>query len=180
MRNARAGFAAPKLIVEGRSYLLLRKNAKWGDLNLIGGHEKERDRGSLLRTAQRELWEEVPSVREVRKFHLEPLTPELLYGPVHSRSAGRDTEYQLQFFAVHFDESPMRLLAGLGARSRNVLVPEEWLLTQTVVRVSGLITLLHRQLPGGMAAIPHSWLYNLELPPWWRGSDLDQLELSLL
>jgi hypothetical protein len=90
------------------------------------------------------------------------------------------TEYQLQFFSIRFEESPMPLLRGLGARSRNVFVPEDWLFTQTVVRLSGLITLLHGQVPGGIAAIPPSWPYNLEVPSWWRGSDIDQLELSWL
>lgn len=56
LRVSRGAFIVIKLLVEERTFLLLRKNARWRDLNLIGGHEKDRDNGSLLKTAQRELW----------------------------------------------------------------------------------------------------------------------------
>jgi hypothetical protein len=59
LRISRGGFVVIKLIINSDVFLLLRKNPKWDDLNLIGGHEKDRDRGSLLKTALRELWEEV-------------------------------------------------------------------------------------------------------------------------
>jgi 8-oxo-dGTP pyrophosphatase MutT (NUDIX family) len=80
------------------AYYLMRVDPKWKDINFIGGHEKDRDSGNFERTARRELWEEVPSIRDYREFDVVPLTTELYYGPIESRSKGGTVEYELRFF----------------------------------------------------------------------------------
>lgn len=73
MDESKIGFAVVKLDFGGVPFFLMRKNEKWKDVNFIGGHENPRDQGSLLRAAQREFWEEVPSSRNV-ETKLEELT----------------------------------------------------------------------------------------------------------
>jgi hypothetical protein len=176
IRTSRAAFVIIKLVVSNDVYLLLRKNVKWNDLNFVGGHQKERDQGSLVRTAQRELWEEVPSIRGIVNTHLVPVTDEVLYGPVYSRSVGRETIYRVQFFRLAFEQQPTSLIQKLSTRSRNVLVPEQRLFLQNSIRISGLIKFLHERLAGGIASIPVSSPTNLHPPAWWSGQ-VDQLEL---
>jgi NUDIX domain len=96
--TSRVGFVIIKMRAEGASYYLMRINPKWKDINFIGGHEKPRDVKNLKTTARRELWEEVPSIRARVDFHLEPLTPEVIHGPILSKSRGVNVEYQIQFF----------------------------------------------------------------------------------
>jgi hypothetical protein len=98
LRKSRVGFVVIKLRALGRAWFLLRKNERWNDVNFLGGHEKERDKTSLHKTAERELYEELPSIRTVKGFDLEPLTEELFYGPIFSRSRVTNVEYDVQFF----------------------------------------------------------------------------------
>src|SRR6476660_8760636 len=128
MRISRGGFVIIKLLIDDEVCLLLRKNPKWKDVNLIGGHEKDRDQGNLEKTALRELWEEVPSIRSMSDFSLVPLTTESKYGPVFSRSVGQDTVYLVQYFLLRIARDPSSLLDNLGLRTRNVLVSQSDLL----------------------------------------------------
>ena len=141
--KSRAAFVVFKVHAANAAYYLLRVNRKWKDLNLLGGHEKGRDRGNLQKAARRELWEEVPSLRKIDNIELEPLTRIVQYGPIHSLSQNRNTEYELQFFLVKLEKLP-ELSAMTGTRSKNVLVPESDLLKRDRIRVSGLIDLLTR------------------------------------
>jgi hypothetical protein len=176
--NTRGGFVVIKLIVDGDPQFLVRKNLKWKDLNFIGGHEKTRDKRSLQRTALRELWEEVPSVRKFKHVHLVPLTIPSAYGPVFSPSASCEKRYELQFFLLKFDsDDPLPLLEGLAPRSKNVLVRQRDLLKGTSYRVSGLIRFLDDLLPNGIASIPLSSSVPVRCPDAWRNQ---QLELEFL
>jgi hypothetical protein len=178
LRISRGGFIVIKLLVSGTVCLLLRKNLKWKDVNLIGGHEKDRDRGSLMRAAQRELWEEVPSSRDMPDLYLEPLTPEVQYGPVLSRSVGRETKYEVQFFLLKIGANPSDLLNRLGARTLNVLVPQEDILRNTSGRVSGLISFLNQIVPGGIEGITMSSPLNLKPVGRWADRKRGQLEFA--
>jgi 8-oxo-dGTP pyrophosphatase MutT (NUDIX family) len=175
--DTRGGFVVIKLIVDGRPQFLVRKNPKWKDLNLIGGHEKARDQCSLQRTALRELWEEVPSVRKLKDIHLVPLTNPRTYGPVFSRSAAREKQYELQFFLLRIDSDPAPLLEGLSRRTKNILVPQDRLVKSATYRVSGLIQFLDDLLPNGIASIPLSSSVPVRCPDAWRH---DQLEMEFL
>src|SRR5262249_27251097 len=129
---------------------------KWRDINFIGGHSKDRDAGSLERTARRELWEEVPSIRYYSEFLLEPLTPKMPYGPIKSLSRGDVVKYEVQFFLVRVESSPQTLVEMLGSRSKNIWVSQYDLLLQARFRVSGLVRCLDESYPGGLDRIPYS------------------------
>jgi hypothetical protein len=176
LRISRGGFVVIKLLVNGTVCLLVRKNLKWKDLNLIGGHEKERDQGRLIRAAQRELWEEVPSIRDMPDLTLEPLTEEVRYGPVLSRSVGQETNYEVQFFLLRIGGNPTSLLNNLGTRTMNVLIPQEEILRNDSTRISGLISFLNRILPGRIAEIALSSPLNLKPVGRWAEKQRDQLE----
>lgn len=120
--------------------------------------------------------EEVPFTRQTVGLRLEALTPELSYGPVHSRSVGRPTRYEIKFFRLLFAQEPTKLLQSIGGRSRNVLVRQGLLLDNTS-RVSGLIKYLHEVLPGGIPSIPLAWDGSLRPPSSWGNGRLDQFEL---
>jgi 8-oxo-dGTP pyrophosphatase MutT (NUDIX family) len=179
MRVSRGGFVVIKLLVDGEICLLLRKNPKWKDLNLIGGHEKTRDGESLAKTALRELWEEVPSVRKNTSFSLRELTDELEYGPVVSRSVGEETLYLIQYFLFQLDDEPTFLLENLGARTRNVLVSESDLLGDQSGRISGLVWFLDRIYLGGLKSIPLSSPINIHSAGQRLRGSLAQLEFAL-
>jgi hypothetical protein len=176
LRTSRGGFVVVKLMIDGTICLLLRRNLKWKDLNLIGGHEKPRDQGNLARAAQRELWEEVPSVRNMDGLHLQPLTAELNMGPVFSRSAGEDTYYEIQFFLLKIEHDPTSLLEGLGVRTKNVLIPESDVLRKGV-RVSRLVSFLDENVPEGIPAIPLSSPVNIHPKSGWARRFREQLEI---
>jgi hypothetical protein len=180
LRISRGGFVVIKLLVNGTVCLLVRKNLKWRDLNLIGGHEKDRDQGRLIRAAQRELWEEVPSIRDMSDINLEPLTKEVRYGPVLSRSAGLETNYEVQFFLLRIGGNPTDLLDNLGARTLNVLVPQEEILRNDNGRVSGLISFLDRTVPGGIPGIALSSSLNLKPVGRWAEKQQGQLQFAWL
>ena len=179
MKKSRVGFVVVKLSAFGKSFFLLRRNDKWNDINFLGGHEKVRDNRSLHKTAERELWEEVPSIRAVKNFHLEPLTDELIYGPVFSRSQVKNVEYDVQFFLLKFENSPKEMIEHLGVRSRNIFVPEEQLLAQKGFRVSGLVAFLNTKFPGGLTSIPLSSRTDIGplLQARLRDSDESQVEV---
>jgi hypothetical protein len=179
-RISRLGFVVIKLRVHAAPYYLMRSNPKWKDVNFIGGHEKPRDAGSLEKTARRELWEEVPSIRSYETFHLEPLTGEVRHGPIFSKSRGDEVEYQIQFFLFKIDTSPEVLVEKISARSRNVWVSEDDLTYQSRLRISGLVSVLQQLLPGGLASIPYSSLCDLTaIQHRFHDVNTRQLELAL-
>ena len=157
IKKSRCGFVVIKLRVCGKVCFLMRQNARWNDLNFIGGHEKACDGASLRKAARRELLEEVPYLRSNRSFELAPLTTQFVHGPVYSRSAGCDVEYELQFFCVEFETSPEHLLESLGPRSANKLVCQDDLLLPRSYRTSKLVQVLSDKLSDGLQAIPFSW-----------------------
>ena len=157
VKKSRCGFVVIKLRVDGKICFLMRQDARWKDLNFIGGHEKARDAANLRRAARRELLEEVPYLRSATSFELAPLTGEFVHGPVYSRSAGCEVEYELQFFLVKFGTTPERLVESLGPRSANELVCQDDLLVPSGYRVSGLVQVLSDKLRNGLQAVPFSW-----------------------
>jgi hypothetical protein len=75
-----------------------------------------------------------PSVRKLKRIHLVPLTKPKTYGPVFSRSAAREKQYELHFL-LKIDSDPVPLLGGLS-------------------RLSGLIRFLDDLLPRCISVPP--------------------------
>jgi hypothetical protein len=177
-RISRVAFAVPKVRIGISTYFLMRRNAKWNDISFVGGHANERDSNSLMRSARRELLEEVPSLRTGTSFGLAPLTNELCFGPVWSKSASMIVGYEMQFFGVIFRTSPVRTLNMRGPRSGNVLVPMQALLAPERFKISQLVGVLDWAYPGGLADIPYSWSGDLANELRGSHNHLDeQLEL---
>lgn len=160
-KHSRLGFVVIKLRLDGETYFLLRKDDAWQDLSLIGGHEQPRDGNSLKRAARRELLEEVPAFRAFKDVELLPLTENLSYGPVYSKSAQRDVQYTMSFFLLRFLNDPNVVLESLGPRSSNLLVRENDLLADQRVRTSEPLKRLNDAHKGGLHAIPYSWSEDL-------------------
>ncbi len=180
VRTTRCGFIVIRVRVDSEDYVLMRRNPDWQDVNFIGGHEKDRDRGNLETTVRRELLEEVPVLRTFRSFEIAPITDLVTYGPVHSRSANRQTEYVLQFFRLKFLSPPIPLIESLGAKSNNRFVRLTHMISKQRPRVSNLACTLHEMLDSGLQAIPLSW--PDDLGPALRKSGVSwnhQLELPI-
>ena len=157
LKLSRCGFIVMKFQIDGAPHYLMRRDARWKDINFIGGHERDQDGRSLRRAARRELLEEVPVLRSFNSFDLSPLTDEFSHGPVFSHSAASQVKYQLQFFLIAFLKNPKPLLEKLGTRTDNVLVSQDDLMVPHFHRVSGLVTALDKSLPGGLQRILYSW-----------------------
>ena len=157
VKKSRCAFVVIKLMIEGETFLLMRRDRKWGDLNHLGGHERPQDSGKLSRAARRELLEEMPPLRAGKSFELVPVTGQISYGPIESRSAGCQVEYELQFFLVKFTTHPRAIFEALGRRSDNVFIREDELLAPTTHKVSGLVGVLNSGLEGGLGSLPYSW-----------------------
>jgi hypothetical protein len=158
---SRCGFVVVKFNIDGEDHFLMRRNAKWKDINFIGGHALLNEGLDLKRSARRELLEEVPVMRTFKSFELLPLTGQVAHGPVLSRSAAGVVNYILQFYLLKFLKNPRPFLEKLTSRTPNILVSETDLLFPHFHRVSGLVAVLARSVEGGFAAIPHSWREDL-------------------
>jgi hypothetical protein len=156
LQKSRAGFVVVKLHVNEEAYYLMRVNPKWKDLNFLGGHQKGRDGGDLEKTARRELWEEVPLLRNAGDLQFVQLTDLVQYGPIHSQSKGGNVEYELKFFLLKLDKLPEGVVQMFGRRTKNVLVAEADLLHGQRFRVSGLVKLLDSIVPDGLRGLPFS------------------------
>jgi hypothetical protein len=92
---------------------------------------------------------------------LEPLTPIIEYGPVKSASRGDITIYEVQFFSLKIDSSPMPLVETLSKRGKNVWVTEGELKKGKPFRVSSFVRVLDKNFPGGLEALPYSSAVDL-------------------
>lgn len=156
-RKSQTAFVVIKLCISATPYYLMRFNRKWGDVNFIGGHLKDRDAGNYETAARRELWEEVPSIRSYTPLVLDPITKLVRYGPIYSRSKGGNVEYDIQFFLLRLQHSPHILIDELSDRTMNVWVPQNDLLKQNRFRLSGLVRFLDEIFPGGLSRVPYSF-----------------------
>src|SRR6266550_1812827 len=138
-KKSRCAFVVVKLEMVGGTFFLMRHDDRWKDVNFIGGHEKPSENGNLLTAARRELLEEVPALRGTKIFELEPLTDEILYGPIQSRSTGKRVLYELRFFRLVFNGAPHKVLRGITERSANKFVRQDNLLLAHGCRPSGLV-----------------------------------------
>lgn len=164
VREARCAFVVIKLLIGGKDYYVLRQDADWGDLNLIGGHQEAKDNGRFNRTARREMFEELSALRGRIDVDLKPITGVVSYGPVWSKSANCDSLYVLRFFVARFvEDNVTRLQETLSARSRNFLVADARVRRGLESRdISAFLAILEAEIPDGLRGIPYSWDGDLE------------------
>jgi hypothetical protein len=168
-KKSRCGFVVVRLRSAGDAYFLMRQDRRWKDWNFIGGHEKTEDASNLMKSARRELLEEVPPLRRRNHFDLRPLTGLIEYGPIQSRSSGNRVIYELEFFQLIFNKNPSEVIEALTGRSANRLLKEEDLLLQRGLRTSGLVSVLDRALDGGIRSLDFSWPEDLKLAHFSNG-----------
>ena len=157
-RETRCAFVVIKLKIYAKDYLFLRRDKDWNDLNLIGGHQEEKDNGRFNRTARREMFEELSALRGNADVELRPITESICYGPVWSQSAKRESQYKIMFFLARLDTDPRILEKTLSSKSMNFLVDFESLKGAIERKdVSSFLGLLESIVPGGLEAIPYSW-----------------------
>ncbi len=179
LKLSRCAFVVMKLRFKENDYFLMRRDPDWKDINFLGGHTNERDRGKLEKTARRELLEEVPSLRSFAQIDLVPLTDQIAHGPVYSPSARCLVKYELQFFLLRFGESPKTILESLGPRTLNILVRQDDLMVPRKHKVAELTNVLANSIVGGLPSIPHSWPEDLGHPSHYAGLAGAQAELPL-
>jgi hypothetical protein len=150
-----------KFQIDREPYFLMRRDRDWSDITFIGGHEEDRDGGSLEKAARRELVEEVPPLRLCETLQVVPLAGEIYYGPIYSRSARCQVEYTLQYFLLRFGSSPGSFIHALGPRTPNILVRQETLLAPCRDRIARLVPVLNSNVAGGLSSIPYSWPNDL-------------------
>lgn len=156
-RESRCAFVVIKLKIDGKDYFVLRRDKDWNDLNLIGGHQEEKDNGRFKRTARREMFEELSALRGKAQVALQPITERISYGPVWSQSAKCESLYHLVFFLAQLETDPSVLEKTISAQSMNFLVDSESLKNAIKRRdVSAFLRLLESEIPGGLEAIPYS------------------------
>ncbi len=157
-RETRCAFVVVKLKIRDTDYFVLRRDADWNDLSLIGGHQEEKDHGKFRRTARREMFEELSALRGKAEVVLSPITELVSYGPVWSKSAKCHSLYRLKFYSAHLDTDPAVLERTISAQSGNYLV-DLASLRDGIERsdVSAFLGLLEAEVPGGLDSIPYSW-----------------------
>lgn len=158
MRHSSLAHVFIRIPIEGRVHLLLCRNKKWDDWNLVGGHVESGEEGDWARTALRECEEELAPLKYGTDFILVPLLRQpVSWGPVPSKSVqGTPTRYTAQFFALEFRRDPAECLAKLPA-DEFALAAEAQLRTYAKHLVSGAIEVARRKLPGGLRDVPVSW-----------------------
>ena len=151
-----------KLKIDNKDYFVLRRDRDWNDLNLIGGHQEEKDNGRFMRTAKREMFEEMSALRGKAEVALKPISEPICYGPVWSQSARCESLYHLMFYLARFETDASVLKKALSAQSMNFLVDCESLKVAIERKdVSAFLKLLDSEVPGGLEAIPYSWDHDL-------------------
>ena len=156
-RETRCAFVVIKLKIDNKDYFILRRDKDWNDLNLIGGHQEEKDNGRFQRTAKREMFEELSALRGKAAVVLKPITEPICYGPVWSQSAKCESVYQLMFYLARLDTDPRNLEKTLSAQSMNFLIDGESLKGAIERKdVSAFLELLESEVRGGLEAIPYS------------------------
>jgi hypothetical protein len=115
MRHSDLALVLIRLKINGDTWVVLSRHAKWRDWTLVGGHVESDEKNDWARAAVREADEELAPLRFGDDFILLPLLDQpVRWGPVPSRSAGGElTTYAAQLFALRFMKAPLECLARL-------------------------------------------------------------------
>lgn len=111
MEISKSSLVLFRFLSHGNIYQLFRKNERWADWSLIGGKLDPNE--SWEEAAIREISEEVPEISS-RHYTLSPLFQHPVHsGPTISRSTGKPTSYNFQFFVARFKVDPHHILSLL-------------------------------------------------------------------
>jgi hypothetical protein len=156
MRHSELAHVVIRVPFGKQRYLLLRKNRKWHDWSLVGGHVEPGEEGDWACTAIRECEEELAPLKYMTDFIVVPLLRQpIRWGPVASRSAhGALTCYTAQLFALEFRRSPEECLARLPSEDF-LMMPEERV--PYANSGAGFLDVIRRGLPTGFSQVPVSW-----------------------
>ncbi len=159
---SRCAFAVIKVNIGRVPYVFMRRDRTWNDLNLIGGHQNQRDRHSYSNTVRREVREEIPILRKGQLFDISQLTEMISFGPVYSKSKSAMTTYEVVYFLVKFLQEPTFLRDAIIGRTDNVLIPQSEIGTGGGRKISRMAFQLEHVLVGGWELIDYSWSKDLK------------------
>lgn len=159
-RQVDASLVIIRFLVDGVSYHLFRRNYKWNDWSLVGGHVEPGEENLWDVTAAREVEEEMQGLKHKENFSLVPLLwLPVMWGPVMSKHANVLTNYRTQFFALKFLVDPLGLLKNLPKEDFK-LVPE------TMVGITDQNTgqparVLRNHIGGEFSGTPWAWTNSI-------------------
>lgn len=114
MRHTDASLVVIRFRIGHTTHQLFRRNQKWNDWSLVGGHMEPGEEGMWAKTAAREVEEEMPGLLHQKDFILVPILPATVsWGPDISKSANLPTTYTIQYFTMRFMDHPVKLLSNL-------------------------------------------------------------------
>ncbi len=177
---SRCAFAVIKLKIGQVPFVFMRRDRTWNDLNLIGGHQNQRDRRSYSNTVRREVREEIPILRKGELFEVCPLTELVSFGPVYSKSRLEMVEYEVVYFLVKFLQEPAFLRHAISGRTDNVLVRQSEIGLRGGHRISRMALQLEHILVGGWELVEYSWSRDLkEVKGFDRFPEQDELPFEV-
>ena len=158
MRQVSCSFVIPKLIVGAEPLILLRIDPKWFDISLVGGHVAPEDGGDWLRTAIREIEEELAPLRHGKNFELDVLTGDVRLAAEWSKVKEKLTSYTFRYFSMFFCGELDEVFQLLAANALVTWVRERELIEGRLrKRLSAPIRVLIEHLEGSLKLIPVSW-----------------------
>jgi 8-oxo-dGTP pyrophosphatase MutT (NUDIX family) len=163
MRQVKLAQVIVRLIVDHQAYFLFRKNTKWNDWGVIGGHVEPGEEECWDVTATRESNEELAPLSSGIDFRVIafPWFP-ITWGPITSRSAnGAPTYYTSKFFWLEFIKNAEKSLNQLPSEDF-VLIREDIVQKNNgEISTDGTLKIIERALLGKLDTIPFAWKKNL-------------------
>jgi 8-oxo-dGTP pyrophosphatase MutT (NUDIX family) len=164
MRYVKLAQVIVPLRIDHEKFFLLRRNIKWNDWGLVGGHVEPNEKGRWKSTAIRECNEELAPLENGEDFLLFaiPKRP-ITWGPVESKSTGgTPTRYTSKFFSLKFLKSAEKCLNQLPADDF-ALIPEKtaYEIIKTSEPTDEILRIVDSALGGQLNKIPLPWSINI-------------------
>jgi hypothetical protein len=164
MRHIKLAQVIIPLRIDHEKLFLLRRNTKWKDWGLVGGHVEPSEEGRWKAAAIRECEEELAPLKNDKDFLLFALPGwPITWGPIESKSAGgAPTCYTSKFFSLKFLKS--------GEKCLNELPPNDFALisekaargmVKTSESTDEILKIVDSSLDGRLKDIPFSWPMNI-------------------
>jgi len=164
MRHVKLAQIIIPLRIDQEKFFLLRKNTKWSDWGLVGGHVEPSEEGRWKTTAIRESDEELAPLKNGKDFSLFAI-PEwpVTWGPIESKSAdGVPTCYTSKFFSLKFLKNAEKCLNELPS-SDFALMSERSVreIVKTSEPTDEILKIVDSALSGRLNEIPLAWPMNI-------------------